>query len=254
MTADERAPSAPDETPYQRLFRRNREWVAERTAADPAFFTRRARSQSPTFLFIGCSDSRVSAELLTGVQPGEMFVHRNVANLAVHTDLNFLTVLQYAVDVLRVSDILVCGHYGCGGVRAAMSPDPHGFVDHWLGNVRDVMRLHETELAQLAPGPNGPRERRLVELNAAEQARRIRRAPVVQAAWARGQGLSIHAMVYDLSDGILHDLGGSHGHDVRRDAQDTDWLHEVGGRAGADAVLREAGPRVTNVEPATGRV
>ncbi len=252
--ADPPPPDPSVESEYQRIFRRNREWVATLTRTDPAFFARRASEQRPTFLFIGCSDSRVPAELLTGAQPGEMFVHRNIANLAPHADVNLLSVLHYAVDVLQVKAVVVCGHYGCGGVRAAMSPDPHGFVDHWLGNVRDVMRLHETELAQLAPGPNGPRERRLVELNAAEQARRIRRAPVVQAAWARGQGLSIHAMVYDLSDGILHDLGGSHGHDVRRDAQDTDWLHEVGGRAGADAVLREAGPRVTNVEPATGSV
>jgi carbonic anhydrase len=204
-------PTPPDpavETEYQRIFRRNREWVARTTREDPEFFARRAAGQHPTFLFIGCSDSRVPAELLTGAQPGEMFVHRNVANLALHSDLNLLSVLHYAVDALKVKAIVVCGHYGCGGVRASMSTEPNGFVDHWLGGVRDTIRLHEEELSQLAPGPNGPRERRLVELNAAEQARRLRRAPVVQAAWARGQAVSVHAMVYDLADGILHDLGG----------------------------------------------
>jgi len=230
-------PPPPDpsvESEYQRIFRRNRDWVASLTRTDPEFFARRAAEQRPTFLFIGCSDSRVPAELLTGAQPGEMFVHRNIANLAPHADVNLLSVLHYAVDALRVKAVVVCGHYGCGGVRAAMSPEPHGFVDHWLGGVRDVMRLHQAELEQLEPGPNGPRERRLVELNAAEQARRIRRAPVVQAAWARGQALSIHAMVYDLSDGILHDLGGSHGHDMRRDIQDRGWLREVEGREHAE--------------------
>jgi carbonic anhydrase len=245
-------PDASIESEYQRIFRRNREWVASLTRGDPEFFARRATEQRPTFLFIGCSDSRVPAELLTGAQPGEMFVHRNIANLAPHADVNLLSVLHYAVDVLRVKAIVVCGHYGCGGVRAAMSPEPHGFVDHWLGNVRDVMRLHEAELAPLAPGPNGPRERRLVELNAAEQARRIRRSPVVQAAWARGQALSIHAMVYDLADGILHDLGGSEGHDLARDAQDAGWLREVGERAAADAVRREAGPPIAETGPSAG--
>jgi carbonic anhydrase len=205
-------PTPPDpavETEYQRIFRRNREWVARTTREDPEFFARRAAGQHPTFLFIGCSDSRVPAELLTGAQPGEMFVHRNVANLALHSDLNLLSVLHYAVEALKVKVIVVCGHYGCGGVRASMSTEPNGFVDHWLGAVRDVMRLHEAELGALAPGQGGPRERRLVELNAMEQARRLRRAPVVQAAWARGQPLTVHAMVYDLADGILRDLGAA---------------------------------------------
>ena len=227
-------PSA--ETAYQRIFRRNRQWVAETTRADPTFFARRAGGQAPTFLFLGCSDSRVPAELLTGAEPGEMFVHRNVANLALHSDLNLLSVLSYAVDALRVKAVVVCGHYGCGGVRAAMNPEPNGFVDHWLGGVRDVMRLHERELARLEPGENGPRERRLVELNAAEQARRLRRAPLVQAAWARGQALAVHAMVYDLADGVLHDLGASAagpGEDgALRDAHDSGWLQEVERRRG----------------------
>ncbi len=203
------APTPPDasvESEYQRIFSRNRAWAAEVTRSDPEFFSRLAPAQHPTFLFIGCSDSRVPAELLTGAGPGEMFVHRNVANLAPPSDLNLLSVLQYAVDALKVKAIVVCGHYGCGGVRGSMSAQPNGFVDHWLGGVRDVIRLHEAELAGLAAGPNGPRERRLVELNAVEQARRLRRSPAVQAAWARGQALSVHAMVYDLADGVLHDL------------------------------------------------
>jgi carbonic anhydrase len=209
MPPDESAPHAPrGETPYRRLFRRNREWVAERTAADPEFFARRAQSQSPTFLFIGCSDSRVAAELLTGVQPGEMFVHRNVANLVAHTDLNLLAVLHYAVDVLRVESVLVCGHYGCGGVRAAMGEAGGGLVDHWLRGVRDVIRQHEDELAAVAD--DEARYRRVVELSAAAQAAQLRRNPVVQAAWARGQRLSIHAMVYGLADGVLRDPGVSY--------------------------------------------
>ena len=203
MPADDRTAA-----PYARLLQRNRAWAAERTAADPEFFTRRATSQSPTFLFIGCSDSRVSAELLTGVQPGEMFVHRNVANMAGHADLNMLSVLQYAVEALKVQSVLVCGHYGCGGVKAAMGDDSHGLVDYWLGGVRAVIRLHEAELAAIAD--EGARYERLVELNAAEQAYNLRHSPVVQAAWARGQSLSIHAMVYSLKDGVLRDLGVSY--------------------------------------------
>jgi carbonic anhydrase len=203
------APTPPDpsvESEYQRLFSRNRAWAAEATRADPEFFSRLAPAQHPTFLFVGCSDSRVPAELLTGSGPGELFVHRNVANLAPPTDANLLSVLQYAVDALKVKAVVVCGHYACGGVRASMGTQPNGFVDHWLTGVRDVIRLHAAELALLAPGPDGPRERRLVELNAVEQARRLRRTPVVQAAWARGQALAVHAMVYDLADGVLHDL------------------------------------------------
>jgi carbonic anhydrase len=238
-------PSA--ETAYERIFRRNRVWVDEATRQDPTYFARRAAGQHPTFLFLGCSDSRVPAELLTGAEPGEMFVHRNVANLALHSDLNLLSVLHYAVDSLRVKALVVCGHYGCGGVRAAMSTEPNGFVDHWLGGVRDVIRLHADELAALDPGPNGPRERRLVELNAAEQARRLRRAPVVQAAWARGQALSVHAAVYDLADGVLHDLGASCcGGDEQdeppiRDERDEAWLRQFERRPGGDRRAPAAG-------------
>ena len=227
------------ETAYQRIFRCNRQWVTESRERDPEYFARRAAGQQPTFLFIGCSDSRVPAELLTGAQPGEMFVHRNVANLALHSDLNLLSVLQYAVEALKVKTIVVCGHYGCGGVRAALGTEPNGFVDHWLGGVRDVVRLHEAELGTLEAGLNGPRERRLVELNAAEQARRLRRAPVVQGAWARGQALSVHAMVYDLADGLLHDLGASAAGEgdegALRDAHDSEWLRDFERRRDAAA-------------------
>lgn len=231
--AEHEPPADPSqESAYQRIFRRNRQWVDTVTHTDPDFFVRSARGQEPMFLFLGCSDSRVPAELLTGAEPGEMFVHRNVANLALNSDLNLLSVLHYAVDALKVKAVIVCGHYGCGGVRAALDPTPAGFVDHWLGGVRDVIRLHEEELGHLEPGHNGPRERRLVELNAAEQARRLRRTPVVQAAWKRGQPLTVHAMVYDLADGILHDLGASADGDVSgegreiRDAHDSRWLRE----------------------------
>jgi len=247
-------PDPSEETAYQRVFRGNRAWVTEVTRSDPDFFARHVAGQHPTFLFVGCSDSRVPAELLTGAEPGEMFVHRNVANLALHADLNFLSVLHYAVDALKVKAVVVCGHYGCGGVRAAMNSEPNGFVDHWLGGVRDVIRLHEAELGTLAPGPNGPRERRLVELNAAEQARRLRRAPVVQEAWARGQSLAIHAMVYDMADGVLHDLGasavGEGDEGTLRDAHDSAWLREFerrrAGQGGAEGAPADAGAAPTN--------
>jgi len=197
-----------DETPYQRIFHNNRAWAAAATRDDPEFFTRREAGQSPTFLFIGCSDSRVPAEMLTGSEPGEMFVHRNVANLAVHTDLNLLAVLHYAVDALKVQDVIVCGHYGCGGVKAAMGSEPHPIVDNWLRNIQNVMRLHEDALAALPDADT--RYRRLVELNAMEQAYNVSHTPVVQAAWRRGQPLTVHAMVYSLHDGRLTDLGVSY--------------------------------------------
>lgn len=196
-----------DESPYQRIFRRNRDWVTEATRTDPHFFSRLATAQTPEFLFIGCADSRVPAELLTGAQPGEMFVHRNVANLVHHADPNLLAVLHYAVDVLAVKAIIVCGHYGCGGVLAAMSPERHGLVDYWLRRVQDVMRFHADELAALPD--DATRYRRLVELNAEEQAFAVSRTPIVEAAWARGQEVTVHAMVYDLHDGVLRDLAAS---------------------------------------------
>lgn len=194
-----------DGTPYQQLFRRNREWVEEMTATDPDYFRRRAKTQTPRFLFIGCSDSRVSAELLTGLEPGDMFVHRNIANLVMHSDLNVLSVLHFAVEVLKVRDVIVCGHHGCGGVRAAMGSDRLGLVDHWLGGVQEVMRLHQHELDAIADPER--KYRRLVELNVIEQVYTLSRTPTVEAAWARRQPIAIHGMVYELEDGLLHDLG-----------------------------------------------
>lgn len=226
-------PPVTGETAYQRIFRRNREWSAEVTLADPAFFERRKGAQAPDFLFIGCSDSRVPAELLTGAEPGEMFVHRNVANLAPHNDLNLLSVLQYAIDALEVKAVIVCGHYGCGGVRAAMQAETehrvdNGLVDHWLWGVREVMRLHGDALSQIADEEQ--RYRRLIELNAMEQAYAIRRTPIVEKAWARGQELAVHAMVYDLSDGVLHDLHSSYCHTgPLHDAHVSAWMERFSG-------------------------
>ncbi|HEX3159912.1 MAG TPA: carbonic anhydrase [Gemmatimonadaceae bacterium] len=191
---------------YNRIFESNRRWVAETTAADPEFFAKLAAEHHPQFLFIGCSDARVPANVITGTANGEMFVHRNVANLVVPTDTNLLAVLEFAVDVLQVREVFVCGHYGCGGVAAAMARRTGNMpqVDNWLSHIRGVMRLHAAELAAL---PNDElRYRRMVELNVAEQVHNLARTPVVQEAWARGQPLGVHGWVYELSDGLLRDL------------------------------------------------
>jgi len=186
------------------LLVRNRAWAAATLERDPGFFRRLAGQQSPRFLWIGCSDSRVSADVITGLAPGEVFVHRNVANVVPHADLNLLTVLAYAVDVLHVEHVLVVGHYGCGGVAAALDGRSHGLLDNWLRHVKDVAARHEGELARLSPAE---RYRRLVELNALEQARNLCHTSIVQAAWARGQRLTVRAWVYGLEDGLLRELG-----------------------------------------------
>ena len=192
-------------TPYEQIFERNRTWVRETLARDPEYFTRLAdRQQQPHFLFIGCSDSRVPANVITGTGAGEMFVHRNIANLVVPTDFNVLSVIQYAVEVLRVKDIIVCGHKGCGGVRAAMGPHQTGLVDHWLDHVRGVIRLHQAELDGI-PDPDA-RYDRLVELNAVEQARHLAGLPMVQAAREHTPDLKVHALVYDIREGLLREL------------------------------------------------
>ncbi|RIL03909.1 MAG: carbonate dehydratase [Proteobacteria bacterium] len=185
------------------LFQRNRDWAARQTAADPEFFQRLSRLQAPGYLWIGCSDSRVPANQIVDLAPGELFVHRNVANLAVHTDLNFLSVLQFAVDVLGVAHVIVCGHYGCGGVRAAAQGQRLGLIDNWLRHVRDV---HDKHAASLASLPEGVREDRLCELNVIEQAWNVSQTTVVLDAWARGQTLAVHAWVYGIGDGLLRDL------------------------------------------------
>ncbi|HUE87388.1 MAG TPA: carbonate dehydratase [Vicinamibacterales bacterium] len=187
------------------LFANNRRWAAQCVSDDPQFFQRLVEQQLPEFLWIGCSDSRVPANEIVGLLPGELFVHRNVANVVVHTDLNCLSVLQYAVDVLRVRHVIVCGHYGCGGVRAAYERATFGLIDNWLRHVNDVRNKH----AHLLPddGDLAANVDRLCELNVLEQADNVCETTVVRDAWARGQGVTVHAWIYRLSDGLLRDLG-----------------------------------------------
>jgi carbonic anhydrase len=187
------------------LFANNRAWAAEMTRQDPEFFARLSRQQAPQYLWIGCSDSRVPANQIVGLLPGEMFVHRNVANVVTHTDLNCLSAIQFAVEVLRVGHIIVCGHYGCGGVLAALRDDRLGLIDNWLRHVQDVRRKHRAQLDALET--EAQRHSRLCELNIAEQVENVCRTTVVRDAWARGQTLSVHGWVYDLRDGLLRDLG-----------------------------------------------
>lgn len=188
----------------EELLARNRAWAAETVAADPGFFASLAERQAPAYLWIGCSDSRVPANQIVGLAPGDVFVHRNVANVVVHTDLNCLSVLQYAVDVLAVRHVIVCGHYGCGGVRAALLGARHGLIDNWLRHVADVAEKHEAELAAL---PEERRLARLCELNVVEQAVNVCQTTIVEDTWARGQELTVHGVVYGLHDGLLRDLG-----------------------------------------------
>ena len=187
----------------KKIFENNRAWADEIRAREPGFFRALARQQSPEYLWIGCSDSRVPATQLAGLSPGEMFVHRNVANLVVHTDLNCLSVMQYAVDVLRVRHVIVCGHYGCGGVQAALEGAGLGLIDNWLRHVQDVMWKHSSALAA---ADAAARLELLCELNVVEQVANVCRTTVVQSAWERGQELSVHGWVYGLDDGLLRDL------------------------------------------------
>ena len=191
----------------KRLLDKNREWAAAITASDPDFFQTLAKQQSPKFLWIGCADSRVPATQLVGMVPGEMFVHRNVANVVVHTDFNCLSVVQYAVDVLKVDHIIVCGHHGCGGVKAAMDNLQLGLIDNWLRHVQDVVRDHEPELMHI--DDETKRLDRLCELNVIEQVLNVARTTIVQSAWQRGQELVVHGWIYGLEDGLLRDLGVS---------------------------------------------
>ena len=187
----------------KKIFENNRAWADEIRAREPGFFRALARQQSPEYLWIGCSDSRVPATQLAGLSPGEMFVHRNVANLVVHTDLNCLSVMQYAVDVLRVRHVIVCGHYGCGGVQAALEGAGLGLIDNWLRHVQDVMWKHSSALAA---ADAAARLELLCELNVVEQVANVCRTTIVQSAWERGQELSVHGWVYGLDDGLLRDL------------------------------------------------
>ncbi len=186
------------------LFEKNREWSEAVRAQDPRFFEQLARQQAPACLWIGCSDSRVPANQIVGLMPGELFVHRNVANLVIATDLNCLSVIQFAVDVLRVRDIIVCGHYGCGGVKAALNQDRLGLVDNWLRHIREVRRKHAARLAEL--DSMDARYDRLCELNVIEQVQNVCETTIVADAWRRGQQLAVHGWIYSLQDGLLRDL------------------------------------------------
>lgn len=189
----------------KQLLENNRRWAARMTATDPDFFAKLARQQTPKYLWIGCSDSRVPANQIVGLMPGEVFVHRNVANIVVHTDLNCLSVIQYAVEVLHVEHVIVCGHYGCGGVTAVARGETLGLIDNWLRHIRDVHQRHRVEIDALTDVRQ--RADRLCELNVAEQAANVCYTTIVQAAWRRGQALSVHGFIYDLRDGLLRDLG-----------------------------------------------
>ncbi len=193
--------------PIRQLFENNRNWASRIVEEEPGFFDRLSAQQSPEFLWIGCADSRVPANEIVGLLPGELFVHRNVANLVVHTDLNCLSVLQYAVDVLKVKHVIVCGHYGCGGVRAALNRDRLGLIDNWLRHVQDVVEQHQQLLAPITDVPG--KTNRLCELNVIEQVRHVCQTTIVQEAWVRGQTLAIHGWIYGLHDGRLRDLGVS---------------------------------------------
>ncbi|MFM7720917.1 MAG: carbonate dehydratase [Sediminibacterium sp.] len=193
------------EKSYQRLIKNNKTWVAEQLQLDPNFFENLSKGQKPEYLWIGCSDSRVPAESITGTEPGEMFVHRNIANMVVHSDMNMLSVLSYAVDVLKVKHIIVCGHYGCGGVMAAMKNQQFGLIDNWLRHIKDVYRYHHDELDAIKD--ETLRARRFVEVNVQEQVHDLGKTSIVQNAWKRGQQLHLHGWAYDIQDGLINDLG-----------------------------------------------
>jgi len=189
---------------YEQVFENNRRWVAERRAADPGFFEHLAADQRPDFLYVGCADSRVPANQIMGLEPGQVFVHRNVANLVVNTDINAQACIQYAVEQLRVKHVVVCGHYGCGGVAAAMQARELGLLDNWLREVRDVYRLHQAELDAIADETR--RYRRLVELNVREQCVNVIKTAWVQRSYRRDGHPRVHGWVYDLAQGLLVDL------------------------------------------------
>lgn len=188
------------------LLQGNKDWAENKAASEEGFFDRLAAGQSPKFLWIGCADSRVPANVICGVDPGQVFVHRNIANVVVHSDLNCLSVIQYAVEVLKVTNVIVCGHYGCGGVAGALGTTPLGLIDNWLYNIKDVYLQHREELEQADLSPED-RVNRLCELNVQAQLKNVAATTIVQGAWSRGQELSLHGLVYGLSDGRLKVLG-----------------------------------------------
>ncbi len=189
---------------YEKLLLENKAWAAEQTGRDPEFFSRLEKVQTPEFLWIGCSDSRVPANEITNTAPGEIFVHRNIANLVVNTDLNVLSVLQYAVEVLKVKHVIVCGHYGCGGVKAAMGNNDLGLINKWLRHIKDTYRFHQQELDAMAD--MNDRADRLAELSVEEQVMNLAKTSIIQHAWKSDNRPVLHGWIYRLSDGILHNL------------------------------------------------
>ena len=189
---------------YKKLLENNKKWALEVVKEDPEFFTRLEKIQTPEFLWIGCSDSRVPADKITGTNPGEIFVHRNIANMVVHTDMNMLSVLEYAVNVLKVKHVIVCGHYGCGGVKAAMSQHSVGIINKWLRNIKDVYRYHRTEVDGLSEEKD--RVNKLIELNVQEQVMNLAKTSIIQKAWKDRNGPDLHGWVYDVADGLIKDL------------------------------------------------
>jgi carbonic anhydrase len=199
MTDQEKA-----EKDYQQLLLQNKAWVKQRNQEDPEFFSRLSGQQSPKFLWIGCSDSRVPANQITGTDPGEIFVHRNIANMVVHTDMNMLSVLDYAVNVLKVEHVIVCGHYGCGGVRAAMGQKQFGIIDNWIRHIKDVYRLNEKELDAIKDPLE--RENKFIEMNVIEQVYHLCKTSIIQNAWEKRQFPYVHGWCYSISEGIIKDL------------------------------------------------
>ena len=189
---------------YNQLLYNNKKWVAGKLAQDPDYFKKLSRGQKPPLLWIGCADSRVPANEIIGAEPGEVFVHRNIANMVVHSDMNMLSVLDYAVNVLQVKHIIVCGHYGCGGVQTAMTNKHVGLIDNWIRHIKDVYRLHRPELDAITD--EAARFDRFVELNVFEQVLDLGKTSIVQAAWERGQEVHVHGWVYAIHDGMIRDL------------------------------------------------
>ena len=188
----------------EKIFENNKKWVEQKLSEDKDYFNKLSMGQKPRYLYIGCSDSRIPINEVTGTGPGEIFVHRNIANMVVHTDMNLLSVLQYAVEVLKVKDIIVCGHYGCGGVAAAASNKQFGMIDNWLRNIKDVIRLHEQELMSIEDEEQ--RQRRLVELNITEQVLNLSKTSIIQNAMQSENPPKLYGLVYDLKEGLLRDL------------------------------------------------
>lgn len=205
---------------YKKLLDNNKDWVAKSLEKDPEFFSRLANGQQPPILWIGCSDSRVPANEIIGAQPGEVFVHRNIANMVLHTDMSMLSVLDYAVNVLRVKHVIVCGHYGCGGVQAALTNKHIGLIDNWIRHIKDVYRFHQKELDAIADEKE--RFNTFVEVNVKEQVMDLAKTSIVQNAWISGQKLSLHGWVYGLNDGYVTDLGVNFSSD-----QDLDDVYQL---------------------------